>query len=124
MDIIFTDKPGPPSTPEIMGTDSSSVALKWTPPEDDGGSPIFNYVIEHRLVGAFRWTTANDVAVPETTFSVTGLTENSEYEFRVSAENKAGVGQPSPPTKPVKVQAPIGECVTSKPVYVSVHSDV
>lgn len=102
------DKPGSPGTPDISGTDRTSVALHWTPPNNDGGSPVTGYNIEFRKVGSFKWLKANDQLVPVDTFSVTGLRENGEYEFRVNAENKAGVGEPSPPTEPVKVVEPIG----------------
>ncbi|ESO99761.1 hypothetical protein LOTGIDRAFT_141663, partial [Lottia gigantea] len=99
--------PGRPAAPEVTGTDKKSAALKWTPPESDGGSPITNYIIEYRPKGSFNWTKANDSTVPDTTFSVTGLREKSEYQFRISAENRAGVGEPSEPTKPVLVEEPI-----------------
>lgn len=93
-----------------MGTDNSSVALKWAPPAEDGGAPITNYVIEYKPVDAFRWLKANETqTVMETTFSVTGLKEGSQLEFRVAAQNKAGVGEASEPTKPVKVEAPLGK---------------
>ncbi|KAI8775760.1 titin isoform X2, partial [Biomphalaria glabrata] len=96
--------PGRPGVPEVTGTDKSSVALKWTAPESDGGAPIFNYVVEYRPVSTTQWIHANEtLTVPDTTFSVTGLKENKEYEFRVSAENKAGVGEASKATRPVKV---------------------
>ncbi|KAH9498303.1 hypothetical protein Btru_006488 [Bulinus truncatus] len=96
--------PGRPGVPEVTGTDRSSVALKWTAPETDGGAPIFNYVVEFRPVGTYQWIHANEtLTVPDTTFSVTGLKENKEYEFRVSAENKAGLGEASKATQPVKV---------------------
>lgn len=94
-----------------MGTDNSSVALKWAPPAEDGGAPITNYVIEYKPVDAFRWLKANETqTVMETTFSVTGLKEGSQLEFRVAAQNKAGVGEASEPTKRVKVEAPLGKC--------------
>ena len=93
-----------------MGTDKSSVALKWASPTDDGGAPITNYVIEYKPTDAFRWMKANEnQTVTEPTFSVTGLKEGSQCEFRVAAQNKAGVGEASEPTKPVKVEAPLGK---------------
>ena len=47
--------------------------------------------------------------VPETSFTVRELVEGTNYEFRVSAENKAGVGLPSPPSGPVTAKEPISE---------------
>ena len=109
---LFIDKPGPPGTPDIVGTHKSSVALKWAPPTEDGGSPVFNYALEYRSIGAFKWNQANETTtVSETPFSITALKEGGEYEFRVSAENKAGLGEPSAPTKPVKILAPVGMCL-------------
>lgn len=100
-------KPNAPGTPEIIKTDKTSADLKWTPPTEDGGAPITNYVIEYRPSGAVRWNRANSSPVTETTFSVADLKERSEYEFRVSAENKAGVGPASEPSKSVKVEKPL-----------------
>ena len=86
------------------------MALKWVAPDSDGGSPITNYLVQFRLSGSTQWLLANDtVTVPDTTFSVTGLKEGKEYEFRVAAQNRAGTGEFSKPTKPVKVIKPIGE---------------
>lgn len=36
------------------------------------------------------------------------LLKGCEYEFRVSAENEVGVGDPSPPSKPIFAKDPIG----------------
>ena len=50
------EKPGRPGIPEISAVDRSKISLKWAPPKNDGGSPIFNYVIEYRVEGIFLET--------------------------------------------------------------------
>lgn len=47
--------------------------------------------------------------VPGFSFVVTGLTEETEYIFRVRAENAAGVSEPSRSTLPIKAADPVGE---------------
>ncbi len=42
------------------------------------------------------------VTVPDSKWTVPGLQDGKEYEFRVTAENKAGQGPPSLPSKPAK----------------------
>jgi len=66
------DKPAAPGTPEVMGTDKSSVALKWSPPTTDGGAPV-GYVIEYRRANSPSWHRANSTPIEESTFTVTGL---------------------------------------------------
>lgn len=105
--FMFTEKPNKTGVPEIMGTDKSSVALKWSPPTMDGGAPV-DYVIEYRRKGSFTWVRANSVPVQETNFSVTGLKEGDEYEFRITPQNKAGLGPASEISEAVKVETPLG----------------
>jgi len=82
--------------------------LSWTAPTDDGGSEIFNYVIEYRTEGAFKWKRATEETIPNTTYLVRGLEENTKYEFRVSAENRAGVGLASEGSLSVKMEEKTG----------------
>ena len=72
------------------------------PPSDDGGSPITNYRIEMRTVGSYRWDIVNIEKVTTTSYTVNHLMEETDYEFRVSAENKAGVSQPSDASRSAK----------------------
>ena len=46
---------------------------------------------------------------PKVEYWITELLQGCEYEFRVSAENEVGAGDPSPPSKPVFAKDPIGE---------------
>lgn len=69
------------------------IGLAWNPPVDDGGSKITNYVVEKREDNRKSWVhVSNDPK--ECAYVVTRLTENHEYEFRVMAQNKFGVGPP------------------------------
>ena len=103
------DKPGKPDTPEIKETTKTSATLKWKRPDDDGGSEIFNYVVEYRAEGAFKWKRATEDTVPTTSYVVKGLEENIVYEFRVAAENRAGVGPASDGSSSVKMEEKIGK---------------
>ena len=47
--------------------------------------------------------------VTDTSFTIKDLTEDEEYEFRVAAENRAGVSKPSAPSKKATVKEEIGE---------------
>lgn len=46
----------------------------------------------------------NDYSVINPEFTVDDLIEFRDYEFRVTAQNQMGRGEPSPPTSPIKIQ--------------------
>ena len=46
-------------------------------------------------------------SVTSLTFVVRGLKTDENYEFRVAAENKAGIGPASDPTSPTRAKTPI-----------------
>ena len=95
----FTGKPGIPD----VTIEGDTAKLNWTKPRDDGKSPIFNYNIEYKQSGDLHWKLANEgFRVKDTNYVMSGLEPDKEFEFRVSAENKAGVGAPSGSSKTVK----------------------
>ena len=55
----FPEKPGKPEALEITKVTKNTVSLAWKPPKDDGGAEIFNYVVEYRVEGGFKWQQAN-----------------------------------------------------------------
>lgn len=95
------DEPGSPGTPEVTDWDKDHVDLRWTPPSNDGGSPITGYIIEKREKGSPKWTKAGETGPHETKGTVDNLDEGVEYEFRVKAVNVAGPGKPSEASKSV-----------------------
>lgn len=89
-------KPSPPGQPNVDEVRKDSVTLSWAPPKDTGNCPITNYVVEMRQVGSYQWTIVNlRKTVAQPSYTVTGLKEDTPYEFRVSAENKVGQSAPS-----------------------------
>lgn len=107
--VCVLDVPEAPSKPQVAEVKATSVTLKWRPPGSDGGSPVTGYVVQKKERLALRWTPVNTTPVGDTIFTVTGLTQKSEYEFRVVAANKKGFGQPSEPTNSVLVKPPYGK---------------
>uniref|UniRef100_A0A452HGU6 Titin n=1 Tax=Gopherus agassizii TaxID=38772 RepID=A0A452HGU6_9SAUR len=87
--------PGPPKAVEITNITKDSMTVCWSRPDSDGGSEIIGYIVEKRDRAGIRWTKCNKRRITDLRLRVTGLTEDHEYEFRVSAENAAGIGEPS-----------------------------
>ena len=107
--VFITDKPGPPSAPEVTEIRKTSCTLSWQPPEEDGGTPVIGYLIERATSGSKRWLKVSKEVVPETTLKVTDLIEDTEYQYRIIAVNKVGEGEPGPPSEPFGAKDPWGE---------------
>uniref|UniRef100_A0A673BTG9 Titin n=1 Tax=Sphaeramia orbicularis TaxID=375764 RepID=A0A673BTG9_9TELE len=84
--------PSAPSTPIVSAVTGDSIVLTWERPESDGGSEIDGYILEKRDKEGVRWTKCNKRRLNDLRFRCTGLTEGHYYQFRISAENAAGVG--------------------------------
>ena len=100
------DKPG---VPEVSEVKDGAISLTWTIPENDGGAPITNYVLEYRSEGSPTWKKVPDKAISDTKYTVKGLNDKDAYEFHVAAENKAGVGPCSANSSPVKAKEVISK---------------
>jgi len=96
---------GPPGTPAVTGTSPTSVSLAWEKPTNDGGGNIEGYIVEVKKPGE-DWKEVNPFPVKDTAYTVPGLKEGEEYQFRVKAVNEAGPGAPSQATQPVVAEKP------------------
>ena len=100
------DPPGPPKNATVTEFFKDSISIAWQPPEYDGGSPVTGYHVERRLTSSNRWLKVTKETLTTMTFKDTDVVEDNEYEYRIMAENKVGVGPPSEPTPPVKAVDP------------------
>uniref|UniRef100_A0A8B9H2C0 Titin n=1 Tax=Astyanax mexicanus TaxID=7994 RepID=A0A8B9H2C0_ASTMX len=103
--VAARDPCDPPSQPEVTNITRTSVSLAWTKPEYDGGAKVTGYIIERRDLPEGCWMRCNFTNIPETYFDVTGLTQDQQYDFRVTAKNAAGLFSiPSDNTGPITVK--------------------
>uniref|UniRef100_A0A1I8G362 Ig-like domain-containing protein n=1 Tax=Macrostomum lignano TaxID=282301 RepID=A0A1I8G362_9PLAT len=98
------EEPDAPSPPEILDHNKTFVKIAYKPPRSDGGAPILGYIIERKEIKGTRWTKVTRDRVVELEFTDETVKENKEYEYRVTAVNKAGPSQPSGPSKHVKAK--------------------
>uniref|UniRef100_A0A8C7ZRA3 Titin n=1 Tax=Oryzias sinensis TaxID=183150 RepID=A0A8C7ZRA3_9TELE len=87
--------PDPPENPEVTVITKDSMVVMWQEPKNDGGTPITNFNIERKDRVGLRWVKCNKRKVKDLQFKTTGLVPGHEYEFRITAENAAGVSAPS-----------------------------
>ena len=134
-DSSFTDSgtgtvhPAPvaPAAAQI-GTATAGVAsatVTWAAPIPNGGPPVTGYVITPYLGTTAQTPTVVGVV---TSAVVTGLTNSSEYTFKVAATNEFGVGPQSSasnsvtPTEPIVVPgAPTIGIATARSTEATVH---
>ena len=76
--------PEAPTNLTAVGGDGQ-VVLSWEAPESDGGAEITDY--EYRINGRNPWISIGSI---ETTYTVTGLVNGTEYTFQVRAVNRVG----------------------------------
>ncbi|RUS78340.1 hypothetical protein EGW08_013891, partial [Elysia chlorotica] len=83
-----------------------SCTIQWSPPEDDGGAPLKNYLVEKREATRTSWSRADKISPEITTHCIQSLNEGAEFYFRVIAENKVGPSEPLEMDKAVKIKSP------------------
>jgi len=101
--LDISKRPGPPLKPGVVDYERSKALLEWTKPLKDGGYPITHYKIEKKECGKDSWCEAAYVPirdceqVDDFRFRawLSKLQNGKWYEFRVFAENRAGLSDPS-----------------------------
>ena len=83
-----------PGTPAGLAATAGNaqVALSWTAPASNGGAAITSYDAQYSSDSGSTWTTLSAFAATPAGATVTGLTNETVYTFRVAAVNAAGRG--------------------------------
>uniref|UniRef100_A0A3P8SQZ9 Fibronectin type-III domain-containing protein n=1 Tax=Amphiprion percula TaxID=161767 RepID=A0A3P8SQZ9_AMPPE len=87
--------PAAPTSVQVTSVTSEAMTICWERPVSDGGSSISGYVIEKREKTGLRWCRVNKKPVYDLRVKASHLREGCEYEYRVFAENAAGLSAPS-----------------------------
>lgn len=104
-----TERPDPPIDVKAINPTSQSITVTWKAPDYDGGLPIKGYMVEKIEKDGDRFGPCCDALETGLTYTVKGLTEGKEYQFRVRAENAAGVSEPSRSTPLTVAADPVGK---------------
>lgn len=92
--FFFKDTPGPVEGPiRFTGITAEKCTVWWNPPENDGCAAITHYVVEKRETSRISWAMVTSKC-EACSFNATNLIKGNEYQFRISAVNKFGVGKP------------------------------
>ncbi|KAG9355825.1 hypothetical protein JZ751_000667 [Albula glossodonta] len=83
--------PDPPVNPEVRNKTNSSLMLCWSPPDTDRPVPISGYVVERKKMGTQTWVRCQGTgSTSSTEFTVSNLSEEASYQFRITAFNDFG----------------------------------
>ena len=82
--------PTAPQSLHVAKETSSSITLEWTEPSSDGGEAIKAYIIEAKGPEDEEFRNVAKITGRDLCYTVGELSSNTEYEFAVRAENKAG----------------------------------
>ena len=81
-------RPDPPTAVTAVGRDGE-ILVKWSPPFNDGGSPLTGYIVEYHDGSSTQYLGP----ISSHSYLIEGLTNGVEYEIGVRAENGIGTSE-------------------------------
>lgn len=85
---------------------NTQVELAWTAPSSNGGAAITDYRIQ-QSVNNGAYVTITDGVGTGTSYTVTGLTNGSQYRYKVAAINSEGAGSDATSSSVTPVTVPL-----------------
>jgi hypothetical protein len=80
----YFNVPTAPTSVAVASVTDTSASLTWTAPSDTGGTSITGYYIEY---SSDNFATSSNTTSTTNSKTITGLTSNTTYKFRVYARN-------------------------------------
>ncbi|MBI5377420.1 MAG: fibronectin type III domain-containing protein [Thaumarchaeota archaeon] len=115
--------PLPPRALNATTISSSQIDLSWLAPLDNGGSPLTGYKIETRVACTGNFILILSSATTAiTSYSNTGLTNSTCYQYRVYALNAVGTSLPSNNSTATTLQTSVPTHVPNAPTALSVNT--
>ena len=109
--LILTEVPQPPTSLHVSDVTKTALTLTWEPPYGD--DTISGYLIEKRQPHSDTWEKITRVPGKIRSHHMTGLTPGAMFNFRVSAENPAGISSPAELPVAVELKGQKGTCMNS-----------
>ena len=131
---VKAHKPDPPTGVSAQNIDENSAQVSWDPLSESAGMPVLNYTIQWRTAQQEWGQPTQSTTTPNAdtqSVTISGLTKNTEYHFRVRTTTLAGTGAPSTVvtattrdiTPPVMRTTPTAESDTIKIEYNEILSN-
>jgi len=98
-----------PRSLTVTEVTDTSVSLRWSRPESDGGKPVTRYIVEKRDPAKSTYIPVGTTSDTGYEFRVIRLVAGNEYVLRVSAENEVGVGEPAELSQGITAKSPFCE---------------
>lgn len=109
---VMVIQPNPPTNLGSSAIKSTSFTLSWTAPVPNGVT-VTGYTIQMSTNGGSTWTNKTTATAAATSKSVTGLAQNTNYQFRVIANSANDPSVPSATLAVTTLQAPTVPNITS-----------
>ena len=115
-----------PSAPtSVTGTSGNAqVSLSWYAPSSNGGAAITDYVVQYSTSASSGFETFSDGTSTATTATVTGLTNNTPYYFKVAAVNSVGTSSYSTVSSGVTPLVPYFNAVSNLTAVANANGSV
>jgi len=93
LSIISATAPLAPGQPTLTGSTTSSISIAWTPPTDDGGSPLTNYEVYGKLATdpETSWTQLTSVTPDVLSYTHSGIAvPGSWMQYKIRCKTNFG----------------------------------